>query len=299
VLRTILVGVALVAVFATAQRHAPSAHAAFHLAVIDEVMTSYGGDSNVQFVEIRMLASGQSFVQDSVLGAFDASGSYLGDVLVVPANISNSGAGVRWLMGTSQFQTASGLSPDFVMPAGLPTGGGMVCWGAPGVTTPAPGSWDHTNPANYVDCVAYGTYSGPSNIHVGTPTPLDADGHSLQRVTDTNDNANDFVCGDPADPTKNDATSASLAATSPCSIIDTDGDGLSDADEINIHGTDPNDPDTDNDAFNDGDEVFMGTDPLVACGAAAWPPDLNDDQISDIEDFNRLTPPTFNQACVP
>ena len=28
----------------------------FHLAVIDEVMTSYDGDANVQFIEIRMLA---------------------------------------------------------------------------------------------------------------------------------------------------------------------------------------------------------------------------------------------------
>ncbi len=32
------------------------APAAFHFSVIDEIMTSYGGDPNVQFVEIRMLA---------------------------------------------------------------------------------------------------------------------------------------------------------------------------------------------------------------------------------------------------
>ena len=185
-----------------------TSEAVFHFSVIDEVMTSYDGDTAVQFVEINMLLSGQNVVANTVLAAFDDSGSYLGDVLVVPQNVPSSGSGVRWIMGTSQFETVSGLAPDFIMPAGLPTGGGMVCWGGP---------VDHTNPAQYVDCVAYGTYSGPSNVHVGTPTSLDADGHSLQRTQDTANNAADFACGDPASPTNNAGSSASLAATVSCS----------------------------------------------------------------------------------
>ena len=117
------------------------ASAAFHLAVIDEIMTSYGGDSNVQFVEIRMLAGGQTFVSNSVLGVFDATGAYTGDALVVPSNLANSGAGLHWLMATPQFTTVSSLTPDFTFPNGsLPSGGGMVCWGAPGTVPPAPGT---------------------------------------------------------------------------------------------------------------------------------------------------------------
>ena len=99
--------------------------------------------------------------------------------------------------------------------------GGMVCWGAPDDTLapPAdPGSWDHTNPANYIDCVAYGSFSGPTNGFIGTPTPLNAEGHSLQRVSETHDNATDFACGDPADPENNAGTAASLAATVPCPV---------------------------------------------------------------------------------
>ncbi|MCC6704082.1 MAG: hypothetical protein IT334_04335 [Thermomicrobiales bacterium] len=43
---------------------------------------------------------------------------------------------------------------------------------------------------------------------------------------------------------------------------DDDSDGLSNDDETNIHGTDPQDPDTDGDCFSDGLEVTSGTDPL-------------------------------------
>ena len=198
-------------------------HAAFHFAVIDEIMTSYGGDPNIQFVEIKMLAVAQAFVTDSVLGAFDQDGAYLGDVLIVPGNVVVSGPGVRWLMATAAFETLSGLTPDFPMPATLPSGGGMVCWGAPGPggSVPDPDSWDHSDPNQYVDCVAYGSYSGPSNALIGNPTPLNADGHSLVRGSQTNDNETDFGCGNPATPENNAPQSASVDATAPCPSIPT------------------------------------------------------------------------------
>lgn len=43
--------------------------------------------------------------------------------------------------------------------------------------------------------------------------------------------------------------------------IDTDGDGLTDFDEANIHLSDPLDYDTDQDGRNDGVEVNLGSDP--------------------------------------
>ena len=200
------------------------AHAVFHLMFIEEVMTSYGGDPNVQFVECEQFTVAQNFVTDTVLGAFDATGSYLGDVLVLPNDlIGVTGAGVRWIMGTQAFATLAGFTPDFIIPATLSTGGGMVCWGAPGLGAfvPDPGSWDHTDPNNYVDCLAYGGYSGPTALGSGTPTPLTGDGHSLRRISDTNDNATDFKCGDPATPETSfgGGSSASLAATTACPNI--------------------------------------------------------------------------------
>ena len=43
---------------------------------------------------------------------------------------------------------------------------------------------------------------------------------------------------------------------------DTDGDGLSDGDEVLIWHTNPLNPDTDGDGFSDGSEVFHGYNPL-------------------------------------
>ena len=54
-----------------------------------------------------------------------------------------------------------------------------------------------------------------------------------------------------------------LSDLSECPVPpDSDGDGLSDDDEINIYGTDPNNPDTDGGGTNDGDEIANGSDPL-------------------------------------
>jgi hypothetical protein len=55
---------------------------------------------------------------------------------------------------------------------------------------------------------------------------------------------------------------ANAAGTTPPEPPDSDEDLLSDDDEINIHGTDPNNSDTDGDGVLDGIEVDLGFDPL-------------------------------------
>ncbi|MDX1585583.1 MAG: OmpA family protein [Balneolaceae bacterium] len=60
---------------------------------------------------------------------------------------------------------------------------------------------------------------------------------------------------------------------------DSDGDEVSDYDELYVYETDPLSPDTDEDGLNDYDEIFeYGTDPLVA--------DSDDDGLSDGDEVN-------------
>jgi hypothetical protein len=182
------------------------AGATFHLAEIDELMVSYDGDSAVQFVEIVMKAAGQQFVDGTKLSAFDADGNFTGVVLTVGGDVAG-GNGRSWIMGTAAFEATSGLAPDFVFAPGLPTDAGMVCWGLP---------LQETDPADYVDCVSYGDYSGPANVHTASPSRVLPEGHSLQRIDDLNVSAADFVCADPAGPENNAGETASMPATTPC-----------------------------------------------------------------------------------
>ena len=69
-----------------------------------------------------------------------------------------------------------------------------------------------------------------------------------------------------------------LAKTDP-TIADTDNDGLSDGDEVNLYGTNPRRGDTDNDGLGDADEVnTYGTDPLSV--------DTDNDGLSDATEVN-------------
>jgi uncharacterized protein YkwD len=92
--------------------------------------------------------------------------------------------------------------------------------------------------------------------------------------------------GDAADP------GAAVTVEAP---IDQDGDGLSDSDEINIHGTDPTNPDTDEDGVSDGEEVANGTDPLSTATAfePGTGPDSDGDGIVDSDEVLLGTDP-FN-----
>jgi hypothetical protein len=58
-------------------------------------------------------------------------------------------------------------------------------------------------------------------------------------------------------------------------LVDSDGDGLSDGAEVNLHGTDPLCVDSDEDGLSDADEVNLhGTNPLAADSDADGLPDL-------------------------
>jgi hypothetical protein len=61
-------------------------------------------------------------------------------------------------------------------------------------------------------------------------------------------------------------------------FADTDGDGLTDPQEV-LYGTDLNNPDTDADGISDGDEVANGTDPTTP-----EPVDTDGDGLTDAEE---------------
>lgn len=78
------------------------------------------------------------------------------------------------------------------------------------------------------------------------------------------------------------------------SLPDSDGDGLSDGDEVNIYLTDPLLSDTDNDGFEDGREVARGYSPLIKISQFASAEELKlwTDRISSYK-LHEPTPTTL------
>jgi hypothetical protein len=207
---------------------ASPARAAFHLAVIDEIMLGLPGNRAAQYVEIRMLQGAQTQLTNSVLSFFSCNGMVVATALVLDHNVTNQGPGVRWSMATDEFRIATGITPDFTFPAILNADPmvyescGMICWGAPGLVPPSdPNSWSHSDRNNYVDCVGFGPYSGLTKTSThdgtptsGTPTTLSPNNgtQSLTRVSATGDNLADFVLAAPT-PTNNSAPLATTTTT--------------------------------------------------------------------------------------
>ncbi|MBT4384894.1 S-layer homology domain-containing protein [Candidatus Peregrinibacteria bacterium] len=107
------------------------------------------------------------------------------------------------------------------------------------------------------------------NVHGTSPTEADTDFGTIDDGTEVNRGSDPL---DPDDDLPEDPGG-------PLEPIDTDGDGLTDDDEINIHGTDPLLDDTDGDDLLDGAEVnTYGTDPRL--------PDTDEDGLNDGEEVN-------------
>ena len=115
------------------------------------------------------------------------------------------------------------------------------------------------------------------------------DGVEVGRGTDPLDPSDDVAAGDTDGDGLTDAEEGDLG-TDP-NDADTDDDGLSDGEEVNEYGTDPLNPDTDHGGVSDGEEVDAGADPLdpaddaardlvyaggcTGCAAASGPDDVS------------------------
>lgn len=315
-LRLLAGALTVAAVVFAAGGRAQRTEAAFHLAVIDEVMSGYGGDPNVQFVEIRMISSGQNVTAHAILGYFNGDGSYGGDILELPGNVAGSSG--RYVIASTGFASAAGITPEFTFaPVSLPATG-MVCFGGGGGVLPLnPPTWTRTTMTNWIDCVPYGGYAGPP-IKNGPATALGlGDGtNSLTRVSDTDNTSADFALACPAPEANTKAVGFNhdnhidLPPTKPfddltwpnsdllgdgCGDADDDNDNMSDVNELALPGascpsataaTDPLKADTDGDRVLDGPECALGTDPAsaaskppaAACGATT---DADGDRLSE------------------
>ena len=97
-------------------------------------------------------------------------------------------------------------------------------------------------------------------------------------------NVTDYL---PSNVTFNELNQGKVPHQDPGGPADADGDGVPDWDEVNLHGTDPAEPDTDLDGMSDGYEVDHRLNPLADDAHA----DTDTDGYTNIEEFHRNTNP--------
>src|ERR1700674_4391578 len=135
--------------------------ASFHIMRIDAGMAGYYGNTNIQYVELRMADAGQSFVSNAELCFFDSAGAPYARYKF-PSDVSNPADGASILIGTTEFASA--------WPAGVPD----FTFTAPAASAIAGGA-DFTHPLRAPGGrIGYGVDSVSAPFCQGSFTPIDS-----------------------------------------------------------------------------------------------------------------------------
>jgi hypothetical protein len=94
--------------------------ATFHLMQIEQAIGGVGGNLNLQAIQLRMRAPGQTEVAFSRIRAWDASGANPVLIVDMATDVTVGGIGSRVLISSSQFASTFGPPPDFTMTTLIP-----------------------------------------------------------------------------------------------------------------------------------------------------------------------------------
>lgn len=238
---------------------AAPAGASFHFMQIDQIMGGFCGDPAAQAIQLRLRAGGQNQVNTRRLVAYDHNGENPVVLLQFPSNVANAAAGATILVATSEFVTATGITPDFTMTSRIPDSylrAGRLAF--QGGATPASTVWGvgwgcgyylGDNPGT-TDNDADGNFNPP--FHLGIPYTSAGSLRYLHNITDPSmDSSLDYDFSvTPTTLTRNNGTATTLPAcifadpfllgdpfewddmlgAELCDGLDNDDDGISDED---------------------------------------------------------------------
>ena len=213
------------------------------------------------------------------LTTFEISGpntSGVGNIYTITLNTTSQGlSSIQWDLVTSTATNQLGLTIAPVIPASDPT-----CAATAPASCNFSGANPVINPVNPNGLNGFGLFNintpplGPSTYTVGTAS---FDFAGPDQISFANLLGFDAV-----------GVPLNFGPTPVLNIlVDTDGDGLTDDEEI-VLGTDPTNPDT------DGDDLFDGTEVDMAAGSGCpdpLDPDSDDDGLSDGEEVALATDP--------
>jgi len=173
--------------------------------------------------------------------------------------------GTKWVEIPAKVDKPSILGGNSSLDSGSITTNSATVPNTYSVYTLASGVTDACNDAigsptwNLADCDHDGLPNGEEIIRGTDPYNPDTDGDGVLDGTEVTDGTN------PLDPCSLIPAHITRTPSAAWKDQDCDNDGLPNGEEIEIHHTDPLNPDTDGDGILDGTEVTDGTDPLDPC----------------------------------
>jgi len=229
---------------ATLMLSSPLVYASFHNMKVVEVFPGTALAPNAQYVVLQMWSANQNSVGGHQVTVYNSAGALLGTgTFTFPGAVSAGSNQDKILIATPEATAFFGLNADLTMTALIPKTGGKVCFDA-----------------SPIDCVAWGSFSGPSNTTVGlvgpplnpTSLPIIAPGGlisgraavrrldivapntSLESNDDTNDSAANFTLAAPTP--KNNAGVTGTIPSNTCGngVLE----GLEQCDDNNTNGGD-------------------------------------------------------------
>jgi hypothetical protein len=152
---------------------------------VDEIVGSWQGDDEIQYVELRMNANNVNGVANAVAIVFDDATASDGGkrTAILVQNVPRGVIGAKILITSTKARDLSGVTPDFLLPTGfLRPKAGRVCVAVKDVL------------AGFqpIDCIAYGKFTA-DNSPYGAPTTITPDDRALQRAKFTGKNRPDWI----------------------------------------------------------------------------------------------------------
>jgi len=161
--------VALSLLSSVALLHAPPAGAAFHLNEITKVMVGLNGNTTIQAVELKMLATGENLVGGMSIKVYDAGGAQVDSLGSFSGSVPAGIAGRFILCATGNFAATFGITPDLVIKPGLLVGTGQV---------------SYEKPTCFANALAYGSVTTPKNGTTSAPALAAGGASVLVRTVD-------------------------------------------------------------------------------------------------------------------
>ena len=173
--------------------------------VLQELLGSWEGDDEIQYVELRMADAGQNVLAGVAALVFDDATASVDNerTFIFTQNPANGVADGRILIGTTKVRDLGNVALDDLP---LPTGyfspkGGRVCYAVNEGRGFVP-----------IDCVSYGDFTGDT-FTFGAPTTITPDNRVLRRNALTGKNRADWIGALDPMPTNNAGAVGQLPAT--------------------------------------------------------------------------------------